>query len=54
MTCDVVQAGRTTPLQDVVRLLGTAERISVLPVVDEDNKALGVASGTDLVVRRGT
>ncbi|MFI9749712.1 CBS domain-containing protein [Streptomyces collinus] len=48
MTSDVVQACRTTPFKEVVRLLDH-HRISGLPVVDDDDKVLGVVSGTDLV-----
>ncbi|MFI1169551.1 CBS domain-containing protein [Streptomyces sp. NPDC020801] len=48
MTSEVVQARRTTPFKEVVRLLDH-HRISGLPVVDHDDKVLGVISGTDLV-----
>ncbi|MFF9489522.1 CBS domain-containing protein [Streptomyces sp. NPDC014676] len=48
MTRDVVQAHRTTPFKEVVRLLDH-HRISGLPVVDADGKVLGVLSGSDLV-----
>ncbi|KOT42691.1 CBS domain protein [Streptomyces caelestis] len=48
MTGDVVQARRTTPFKEVVRLLDH-HRISGLPVVDADDKVLGVLSGSDLV-----
>ncbi|MFH8413264.1 CBS domain-containing protein [Streptomyces collinus] len=48
MTRNVVQACRTTPFKEVVRLLDH-HRISGLPVVDDDDKVLGVVSGTDLV-----
>ncbi|WP_405886193.1 CBS domain-containing protein [Streptomyces longwoodensis] len=48
MTRDVVQARRTTPFKEVVRLLDH-HRISGLPVVDADDKVLGVLSGSDLV-----
>ncbi|MFJ4557384.1 CBS domain-containing protein [Streptomyces massasporeus] len=48
MTRDVVQARRTRPFKDVVRLLDH-HRISGLPVVDADDKVLGVLSGSDLV-----
>ncbi|MFF5308152.1 CBS domain-containing protein [Streptomyces massasporeus] len=55
MTRDVVQARRTTPFKEVVRLLDQ-HRISGLPVVDADDKVLGVLSGSDLAryqARRG-
>ncbi|WP_179272360.1 CBS domain-containing protein [Streptomyces sp. XY006] len=48
MTRDVVRARRTTPFKEVVRLLDH-HRISGLPVVDADDKVLGVLSGSDLV-----
>lgn len=48
MTRDVVEARRTTPFKEVVRLLDH-HRISGLPVIDDDDKVLGVVSGTDLV-----
>ncbi|WP_128818844.1 CBS domain-containing protein [Streptomyces sp. S063] len=48
MTRDVVQAGPTTPFKEVVRLLDH-HRVSGLPVVDADDKVLGVLSGSDLV-----
>ncbi|MEU9188896.1 CBS domain-containing protein [Streptomyces sp. NPDC048484] len=48
MTEDVVQVRRTTPFKEVVRLLDV-HRISGLPVVDGDDKVLGVVSGTDLI-----
>jgi CBS domain-containing protein len=47
MTSDVVQARRTTSFKDLVRLLDR-HHISGLPVVDDD-KVIGVISGTDLV-----
>ena len=48
MTGEVVQAHRGTPFKEVVRLL-EAHRISGVPVVDHDDKVVGVVSGTDLV-----
>ncbi|MFV5996789.1 CBS domain-containing protein [Streptomyces sp. NPDC056231] len=47
MTSEVVCASRQTPLDDVVRLLDR-HRISALPVVDHDDKVVGVVSGADL------
>ncbi|MFI8228732.1 CBS domain-containing protein [Streptomyces sp. NPDC085900] len=47
MTNEVVLAHRTTPFQELVGLLDR-HRISGLPVVDHDDKVLGVVSGTDL------
>lgn len=51
MTRDVVQAHRATPFKEVVRLL-ERHRIGGLPVVDADDKVLGVVSGSDLVRAR--
>ncbi|MFI6463033.1 CBS domain-containing protein [Streptomyces sp. NPDC050538] len=48
MTSDVVRAHPMTPFREVVRLL-ERHRISGVPVVDHDDKVLGVVSGTDLV-----
>ncbi|MEW2402874.1 CBS domain-containing protein [Streptomyces sp. NPDC046862] len=48
MTREVVRARRDTPFKDVVRLLDR-HRISGLPVVDHDDKVVGVISGTELV-----
>ncbi|MER5448678.1 CBS domain-containing protein [Streptomyces sp. NPDC002766] len=52
MTSEVVLAHRTTPFRELVGLLDR-HRISGLPVVDHDDKVLGVVSGTDLA-RAGT
>src|SRR3954470_11572493 len=51
MTREVVEARRETPLKDLARLLDR-HRISGLPVVDHDDKVLGVISETDLVRRQ--
>ncbi|MCS0604209.1 CBS domain-containing protein [Streptomyces sp. LP11] len=48
MTGDVVRVRATTPFEVVVRLLDR-HRIGGLPVVDRDDKVVGVISGTDLV-----
>ncbi|MFI5963929.1 CBS domain-containing protein [Streptomyces asoensis] len=50
MTREVVGAHRGTPYEDLVRLL-ERHGISGLPVVDHDDKVVGVVSGTDLVRR---
>ncbi|WP_324787785.1 CBS domain-containing protein [Streptomyces sp. H51] len=47
MTGEVVVAHRDTPVRELVRLL-ERHRISGLPVVDHDDKVLGMVSGTDL------
>ncbi|WP_196217945.1 CBS domain-containing protein [Streptomyces blattellae] len=51
MTGEVNAARRETPLKDVARLLDR-HRISGLPVVDDDDKVVGVISGTDLIRRQ--
>ncbi|MCX5367515.1 CBS domain-containing protein [Streptomyces sp. NBC_00124] len=51
MTSDVVRAEYGTPFKKVAQLLAD-HRISGLPVVDEDDKAIGVISETDLMVRQ--
>ncbi|MET7479286.1 CBS domain-containing protein [Streptomyces sp. NPDC005648] len=51
MTTEVVRAEYGTPFKEVVRLLGE-NRISGLPVVDEDDKVIGVISETDLMIRQ--
>jgi CBS domain-containing protein len=51
MATEVVTARYGTPFKEVARLL-TEHRISGLPVIDEDDKALGVISETDLMVRQ--
>jgi len=51
MTTEVVRAEYGTPFKEVVRLLGE-NRISGLPVIDEDEKVIGVISETDLMIRQ--
>jgi CBS domain-containing protein len=51
MTKEVVRAEYGTPFKQVARLLAD-HRISGLPVVDEDEKVIGVISETDLVIRQ--
>ena len=53
MTADVVRAEYGTPFKEVARLLAT-HRISGLPVVDEDDKVIGVLSETDLMMHQAT
>ncbi|GAA3829273.1 CBS domain-containing protein [Streptomyces phyllanthi] len=48
MTREVVEARRETSFKNVARLLDQ-HRISGLPVVDDDDKVLGVISETDLI-----
>ncbi|WP_031103740.1 CBS domain-containing protein [Streptomyces sp. NRRL S-146] len=51
MTSDVVRAEYGTPFKEVARLLAE-HRISGLPVVDDDERVLGVISETDLMTRQ--
>ncbi|WP_427924217.1 CBS domain-containing protein [Streptomyces sp. cg40] len=51
MTTEVVRATYGTSFKEVARLLGE-HRISGLPVVDEDDKVVGVVSETDLMARQ--
>ncbi|WP_406264139.1 CBS domain-containing protein [Streptomyces sp. NBC_00191] len=51
MTSDVVKAAYDTPFEEIARLL-SQHRISGLPVVDDDEKVIGVISTTDLMVHR--
>ncbi|WP_329528700.1 CBS domain-containing protein [Streptomyces sp. NBC_01462] len=51
MATEVVSARYGTPFKEVARLLHE-HRISGLPVIDEDDKVLGVISETDLMVRQ--
>ncbi|MDT0309783.1 CBS domain-containing protein [Streptomyces sp. DSM 44917] len=51
MTGDVVRAAPGTPLKDIAGLLAE-HRISGLPVVDDDERVLGVVSEADLMARQ--
>ncbi|WP_020139548.1 CBS domain-containing protein [Streptomyces sp. 351MFTsu5.1] len=51
MTMEVVRATYGTPFKEVARLL-REHRISGLPVVDEDDKVIGVISETDLMTHQ--
>ncbi|MCC5033463.1 CBS domain-containing protein [Streptomyces sp. WAC 00631] len=51
MTDDVVRVVRTTPFKDIAALLDE-HRISGVPVVDDDEKVIGVISETDLMARQ--
>jgi CBS domain-containing protein len=51
MTCDVVKVREQAPFKEVATLLD-AHRISGLPVVDDDDKVVGVISETDLMLRQ--
>ncbi|WP_127356258.1 CBS domain-containing protein [Actinacidiphila soli] len=51
MTSDVVRAMYATPFKEVAALLAQ-HRISGLPVVDDDEKVIGVISETDLMLHQ--
>ncbi|WP_327418225.1 CBS domain-containing protein [Streptomyces sp. NBC_01233] len=51
MTSEVVQARPDTSFEELARVF-TAHRISGLPVVDDDDKVMGVVSRTDLTRHR--
>ncbi|MFD7609891.1 CBS domain-containing protein [Streptomyces sp. NPDC059828] len=51
MSSEVVKAHPDTSLKELARLL-TSHRISGLPVVDDDDKVMGVVSQTDLTRRQ--
>jgi CBS domain-containing protein len=51
MTTDVVRTEYGTPFKEVARLLA-GHRISGLPVVDEDERVIGVISETDLMMHQ--
>jgi CBS-domain-containing membrane protein len=52
MTAPVVAAGPDTPTTDLAQLL-TANRISGVPVTDQDGAVVGLVSEYDLLVKRG-
>jgi CBS-domain-containing membrane protein len=52
MTVEVATASEYTPYKDLVRLLGE-RRLSALPVVDADQRVLGIVSEADLLGKRG-
>jgi CBS domain-containing protein len=51
MVNDVVSATAQTPFKEVAKLLAV-HRISGLPVIDTDDKVLGVISESDLILRQ--
>ncbi|MCX4904033.1 CBS domain-containing protein [Streptomyces sp. NBC_00878] len=51
MTSDVVRVSATPPFKEIAALLAE-HRISGLPVVDDDEKVIGVISETDLMLRQ--
>ncbi|MFF4550104.1 CBS domain-containing protein [Streptomyces sp. NPDC001406] len=51
MVDSVITAQHGTPFKEVVRTLGE-HRISGLPVIDEDDKVIGVLSETDLMLHQ--
>lgn len=51
MTMEVVAVAESTPFKEVAKLLAR-HRISGVPVVDDDEKVVGVISETDLMLRQ--
>jgi CBS domain-containing protein len=52
MTTQVVTARPSTPFRELVDLL-QRKRISALPVVDQDDRLVGIVSEADLLVKQG-
>ncbi len=52
MTTEVVTARPSTPFRELVDLL-QRKRISALPVVDQDDRLVGIVSEADLLVKQG-
>src|SRR6266508_4209194 len=52
MTAEVVTARPSTPFRELVDLL-QCNRVSALPVVDQDGKLVGVVSEADLLIKEG-
>ena len=52
MTRDVVAVRKDAQFKDIVRVM-RARRFSALPVLDDDDKVIGVVSEDDLLVREG-
>jgi CBS domain-containing protein len=50
MTTPVVTAEPTTPFKEIVARLAQ-HRVSAVPVVDDDNRVLGVVSEADLLLQ---
>ncbi|MFF2848834.1 CBS domain-containing protein [Streptomyces sp. NPDC058001] len=53
MVTDVVKAAYGTRIEEAARLLGE-NRVSGLPVVDDDEKVIGVVSASDLAAHRSS
>jgi CBS domain-containing protein len=52
MTTEVVTVRPSTPFREVVDLL-QRKRISALPVVDQDDRVVGIVSEADLLIKQG-
>jgi CBS domain-containing protein len=52
MTTEVVTARPSTPFRELVDLL-QRKRISALPVVDQDDRLVGIVSEADLLIKQG-
>lgn len=52
MSTDVATVHEDTPFKDVVRILDQRD-ISAVPVVDADNRVIGIVSNADLIPKQG-
>ena len=52
MSTDVATVNKDTPFKDIVRILDQRD-ISAVPVVDADNRVLGIVSNADLLPKQG-
>lgn len=52
MTSDVIVAKKDSLIQDIAKIL-LQNRIGGVPVVDEDNKVIGIISETDIIKKEG-
>lgn len=50
MTTNVVKVGPNTPVNEIARLM-SAHGLSGIPVVDDENRVLGVVTELDMIVR---
>jgi CBS domain-containing protein len=53
MTSDVIVAKKDSLIQDIAKIL-LEKRIGGVPVVDEDNKVIGIISETDIIKKEST
>ncbi|SHH48384.1 CBS domain-containing protein [Tepidibacter thalassicus] len=48
MTCDVISVNKETSIEEIVKIL-LEKRIGGVPVVDDENRVIGIISETDIV-----